>query len=433
MKAQVLWYQPEQIHLAYGDTTKQIVVTWSTMSDTKESIVEYGIGGMILKAVGSSNLFIDGGSKKHSQYIHRVTLSNLNPNNTYVYHCGSSLGWSPQFWFRSAPDSEDWQPQMAIFGDMGNENAQSLARLQQETQRGIYDIILHVGDFAYDLDSDDGKVGDEFMRQIESIAAYLPYMTCPGNHEERYNFSNYLERFTMPGGKGSLMYSFDIGPLHIISISTEVYYFPFYGIKSIVFQYEWLENDLIKANLPENREKHPWIIIMGHRPMYCSLTDKDDCTYHNTMTRIGIPFLHVFGLEKLLYDYAVDVEIWAHEHVYQRLWPIYDYVVYNGSYEQPYVNPGAPVHIITGSAGCKEGHDNFNITRPEWSAFQSKDYGYTRMKAFNSTHLYFEQVSDNKDGAVIDSLWVIKDSHGPYKNSSMNWAAIDSARLQSFA
>ena len=26
-------------------------------------------------------------------------------------------------------------------------------------------------------------VGDDFMNQIESVAAYLPYMTCPGNHE----------------------------------------------------------------------------------------------------------------------------------------------------------------------------------------------------------------------------------------------------------
>ena len=84
---------------------------------------------------------------------------------------------------------------------MGNENAQSLVRLQEETQRGMYDAILHVGDFAYDMDTvrwnivcnrginlivqDDGLIGDAYMRQIESIAAYVPYMTCPGNHEEK--------------------------------------------------------------------------------------------------------------------------------------------------------------------------------------------------------------------------------------------------------
>lgn len=74
---------------------------------------------------------------------------------------------------------------------MGNENAQSLGRLQEETQRGLYDAVIHVGDFAYDMHSSDAKVGDQFMQQIEGIAAYLPYMTVPGNHEEKYNFSNY--------------------------------------------------------------------------------------------------------------------------------------------------------------------------------------------------------------------------------------------------
>lgn len=68
---------------------------------------------------------------------------------------------------------------------MGNENAQSLSRLQQDTQRGMYDAIIHVGDFAYDMDTDNAEVGDAFMRQIESIAAYVPYMVCPGNHEEK--------------------------------------------------------------------------------------------------------------------------------------------------------------------------------------------------------------------------------------------------------
>lgn len=68
---------------------------------------------------------------------------------------------------------------------MGNENAQSLARLQEETQRSMYDAIIHVGDFAYDMNTDDGEVGDQFMNQIQSVAAYAPYMVCAGNHEEK--------------------------------------------------------------------------------------------------------------------------------------------------------------------------------------------------------------------------------------------------------
>lgn len=46
--------------------------------------------------------------------------------------------------------------------------------------------------------------------------------------------------------------------------------------------------------------------------------------------------------------------------------------------------------------GCKEKHDNFDKKVDDWSAFRSDDYGYTRMKVFNKTHLYMEQVSDDK-------------------------------------
>jgi hypothetical protein len=38
-----------------------------------------------------------------------------------------------------------------------------LSRLEEETLLGYYDAILHVGDFAYDMDSDNGRVGDAFM------------------------------------------------------------------------------------------------------------------------------------------------------------------------------------------------------------------------------------------------------------------------------
>ena len=30
---------------------------------------------------------------------------------------------------------------------------------------------------------DNARVGDAYMNQVQSFAAYVPYMTCPGNHE----------------------------------------------------------------------------------------------------------------------------------------------------------------------------------------------------------------------------------------------------------
>lgn len=75
------------------------------------------------------------------------------------------------------------------------------------------------------------------------------------------------------------------------------------------------------------RTKRPWIVTFAHRPMYCSNDNGDDCSYMETIVRIGLPITHFFGLEKLFFNYGVDVELWAHEHSYERVWPIYDYKV----------------------------------------------------------------------------------------------------------
>ncbi|RZF35571.1 hypothetical protein LSTR_LSTR005099 [Laodelphax striatellus] len=285
----ISYFQPEQVHISFGDDPLTIVVTWSTKNDTNGSIVEYGIDGLIAKKHGTSTLFVDGGYLHNFQYIHRVVLDNLRPLETYLYHCGSDNGWSNEFWFKTVNPEENWSPHLAVYGDMGNKNAQSLPRLQQETQNNVYDAIIHVGDFAYDMATQNGRVGDEFMKQIEPVAAYVPYMTVPGNHEEKYNFSHYKARFSMPGGHESLMYSFNMGPAHFIGFTTEAYYFIEYGLKQVILQYEWLENDLKEATKPENRAKRPWIITFGHRPMYCSNADKDDCTFHSTLVRVGLP------------------------------------------------------------------------------------------------------------------------------------------------
>jgi hypothetical protein len=48
----------------------------------------------------------------------------------------------------------------------------------------------------------------------------------------------------MPGKFNSMVYSWDIGPVHFISFSTEFYYFLEYGIKPLIQQFEFIEKDL---------------------------------------------------------------------------------------------------------------------------------------------------------------------------------------------
>ena len=39
-------------------------------------------------------------------------------------------------------------------------------------------------------------------------------------------------------------FSWNVGPVHIISFSTELYYFLEYGIEPLVQQHKWLQKDL---------------------------------------------------------------------------------------------------------------------------------------------------------------------------------------------
>ena len=52
-----------------------------------------------------------------------------------------------------------------------------------------------------------------------------------------------------------------------------------------------------------------------------------------------------------MFQYGVDIAFWAHEHSYERTFPVYNMTVMNGTGSDPYEDPGATVHIINGAPG----------------------------------------------------------------------------------
>ena len=94
-------------------------------------------------------------------------------------------------------------------------------------------------------------------------------------------------------------YSFDVANVHIAVMSTEAYFF-FNGAAT---QYAWLEADLAAVD----RAKTPWLVVFGHRSIYCSCDS--DCDSAATTVREG-----AYGMEELFMKYGVDVFINGHEH-----------------------------------------------------------------------------------------------------------------------
>lgn len=434
---------PEQLHLSLGADDTEYYVTWSTKepSDTfllwhKEPFdgLSSAKGIRVDGTFTSTDVGSTMGQEYHkysyrakmqvdsdSVYYYKVVACNQLANDdtgcdvislkTFNRQAHSSKTYS----FRTKNFDDPKRPlNMMFYGDLGLLNAQSVPRLTKEIDQN--DLIIHNGDFAYDLNTEMGNYGDKFMRLMEPIAARIPYQTSVGNHEIAGNFSEYNHRFTMinrgpvnHGEQNNFYYSFNAGPVHFVAISTEFYYFlDDCGLAPLVHQYDWLIEDLKLASSPEERAQRPWIVVFGHRPMYCSSKDSDECTKDKNILRKGLPFNGAYALEKLFYDYGVDVELYSHEHQYERFLPIYDGQVLAGTdKEKPYDNARAPVHVISGSAGCEEKLDPFSGTPTTGSVKQISDYGYTRLRATRCM-LEFEQISDDQDGTIVDKFTISK-------------------------
>ena len=80
----------------------------------------------------------------------------------------------------------------------------------------------------------------------------------------------YKSRYSSQSTTNPYYFSYDYGFAHFLHFTTEFYYYPqFVSENRIADQYEFIKNDL--KNAQENRKNIPWIIVTGHRPMYCQV------------------------------------------------------------------------------------------------------------------------------------------------------------------
>jgi 3',5'-cyclic AMP phosphodiesterase CpdA len=409
----------EQVHLAAGETFDTAVVAFATQASAERPFALVRLENETVRFNGTTTVFSED-NPKGAQFHHRVQLTGLPALTDVSYQACVELGkeaaCSSSYSFRTVHHDSAWEPEVLVFGDLGHNGGElvhklftALPAIEAEVSQGNVDMVIHLGDFAYDLHNDGGARGDEFMRRIEPIAATTFYQTVPGNHEILGgNFSHYRARFHMPRKEEledfRMWWSMDLGKMHLVGLSTEIFFGRPVGEQAAMLQ--WLEEDLSAAN--ENRAERPWIVTLGHRPPYCSNADHD-CLKPGSEGETVRQML-----EELLYRQKVDVAFWAHEHSYERLWPVFNYSVT----QKDYVNPQAPVHVISGAAGCNEGHGfclNPIINWPahDWSAFRTwgvfHPYSYGHLRAPNATHLYLDQVNA-QTGHIFDAVWITKDA-----------------------
>ncbi len=187
------------VHLALTRVAGTMRVGWTTAQGdvlgNGTSEVQWGWSPHALSqsAWGTNWSWVDvaNPSGLNRTYTHHLaTMTGLDPGVTVYYRVGDALdGWSSVSSF-VAPRDDYGLPgaaplRVAVFGDMGWTNAQALPYLQTLAAGGDVDLMLDLGDYAYNLDYRDGQVGDAFQSSIEPITSTVPLLGCVGNHEVR--------------------------------------------------------------------------------------------------------------------------------------------------------------------------------------------------------------------------------------------------------
>ncbi|XP_034593416.1 probable inactive purple acid phosphatase 27 isoform X2 [Setaria viridis] len=354
-------------------------------------------------------------------YIHSAVMTGLQPSQSYTYRYGSdSVGWSDTIKFRTPPAAGSDELSFVIYGDMGKApfdpsvehyiqpGSISVAKaVAKEIQNGKVDSIFHIGDISY-------ATGflvewDFFLHLITPLASQVSYMTAIGNHERDYGNSAsvyvtpdsggecgvaYESYFPMPAvGKDKPWYSIEQGSVHFIVMSTE------HEWSEKSEQYNWMDEDLSSID----RSRTPWVIFIGHRPMYSS--------HGGILPNVDSNF--VASVEPLLLNYQVDLVFFGHVHNYERTCAVYQencngmpmkdangVDVYDNS------NYTAPVHAIVGAGGFSL--DNFPNNGETWSLSRVSEFGYARVHATRTDMLV--QFVNSSTMEVRDQFKIVKGS-----------------------
>lgn len=160
------------------------------------------------------------------------------------------------------------------------------------------EVVLALGDLAYK------KNPDCWFNMISPLENISNFKISFGEHDvSRGNitYNQYLKHFNLT----KPYYSFDYKNVHFIAMATPKNILIPYNDTSD--QYQFVKRDLMEANINKNIN---WIIVYSFRPFYSS-----------NSTHPGLDELQ--NLYHPLFDkYHVDLILQAHNHNYQRTYPL---------------------------------------------------------------------------------------------------------------
>ncbi len=212
-----------------------------------------------------------------------------------------------------------------------------------------------------------------------------------GNHDEDEEnppslASAYLQEF----GLGTSYYSFTYKNIHFLMMNSEI------AFDANSPQYSFVKNDLAIASADVAIKM---IIVGFHSPMYTSPSK------HPPNTAFAGTYHPIFD------KYGVDLVLQAHNHNYQRSYPLTfnnaktTSPIASSSQKNYYNDPAGEIYAIVGTAGRSlynlNGKASFNVN-------QFEEYGFLNLEMSDDGKTITGKFYSAKDGSVIDQFGIAK-------------------------
>jgi hypothetical protein len=370
--------QPEQIHLQITDSPTEMVVVWAT-EQRGDAVVEWS------SESGSNSVTGDSYCYNHDKAFHMVVISGLTLGEEVTYRVGDGNVWSDEFTFTPFnPDADHFEWISIADHGLSSEAQDVTAAIIADSDAQLVTIS---GDIAY-ADGNQNVWDEWFVTQQESMAS-IPWITAVGNHENEpaAGFEAYEHRFDSDQviESETFWFSRNIPGVHLVFMSTEHEFTPGSA------QFNWLQSDLQAANTPGARDERPFIIVIGHKPMYSS----ND--YHGSEVELRD------ALETLYVENGVNIVIAGHDHFYERTWPVNGEKVSDKGNGDVFGQGHEPIHLVIGIGG-RSAYEELEEPQPEWSAYrENSSYGWTRLVYDDNTR-QLEFTHHRIDGTIGDSF-----------------------------
>jgi hypothetical protein len=258
------------------------------------------------------------------------------------------------------------------------------------------ELVIGLGDNSY---------RDKADCWFEKIAPLDDKMKITiGNHDDET--SSLLQQYMSHFNLTKQFYSFDYQNVHFTVISTEL----LMNDSEAIEQYEFVNADLASAASDPNID---WLVVYYHKDAYTSPYTTSPNGERVRTSSIASAIALRDAYHPLFEKYDVDLVLQAHNHNYERSYPIkYNNAnssapIITDTHTNNYSNPEGQIFVTVGTGGADS---HYFLTKESYMVTQYKGHGFLSIDVIDNGQTFNATFYSNNEG--------IKDQFSIRKNGS---------------